>query len=471
MAELILPYQWEPRQDQMPLWMYLERGGKRAVEVAHRRWGKDDVSLHYTATQAVQRKGNYWHMLPQYNQCRKAIWEAVNPRTGRKRIDDAFPEAIRSGKRETDMYIEFKSGSSWQLVGSDNFDALVGSPPVGVVFSEYALSDPQSWAYIQPILEENDGWAIFISTSRGNNHLKRLYDFASTEPGWFGEKLTVDQTPVFDASKVVQIRKEMHAQFGPDLGEALFQQEYYCSFEGAVLGAYFSRQISDARKDGRITHVPYQPGLEVDTFWDLGVDDSMTIWFIQHVGKGHHVIDYYEGSGYGLEHYAKVLKDKGYTYGNHYMPHDAAAREMSSGEIALSRREVAENLGIKPVIVVKRAKNIDLIVQVHIPAARNLIPLCWFDAEKCSKGISALESYRTEYDDDKKKLGNRPLHDWSSHGASAFITFAVGYVNEESFESVLQHGEALSARAHNLVTYHKLQSQQKDYDVLRDGMR
>src|ERR1035437_4163215 len=144
MPTIQLPNNWVARPDQVPLWQFLKNGGTRAVEVAHRRWGKDDVALHFTARQHKVRVGNYWHMLPQFNQCRKAIWEAVNPRTGKKRIDEAFPEAIRTTIRNTDMYIEFIGGSSWQLVGSDNFNALVGSPPVGIVFSEYALSDPLS---------------------------------------------------------------------------------------------------------------------------------------------------------------------------------------------------------------------------------------------------------------------------------------------------------------------------------------
>jgi hypothetical protein len=419
-------YGWEPREDQIALWDYLENGGLRAVEVAHRRFGKDDVSLHSTAIKAHERVGNYWHMLPQFNQCRKAIWEAVNPRTGKKRIDEAFPKELRSKTRDTDMFIEFKFGSSWQLVGSDNYNALVGSPPVGIVFSEYALSDPQSWAYLSPILEENGGWAIFISTSRGNNHLKLILDHAKRTPGWFGQVLTAADTSVFTTAQLQQIKSDLIGQYGDELGTAMFMQEYFCSFEGAVPGAYWAKQMAKARAEGRITKVPHQPGQEVDTFWDLGIDDSMSIWFIQQIGRSFHCIDYYENTGYGLEHYAKELKSKPYLYGNHIMPHDAQQREMTNSEIALSRKQVAEDLGIKPISVVKRSKSMDIIVQVHIPAVRNILSQCWFDEVKCSKGISALETYRAEYDDEKKKLGNRPVHDWSSHASSAFITFAVG---------------------------------------------
>jgi phage terminase large subunit len=410
----------------MKLWSYLEKGGTRAIEVAHRRWGKDDCALHLTATKMVDRIGNYWHMLPQFNQCRKAIWEAVNPRTGMKRIDEAFPEELRASTRSTDMYISFKNGASWQLVGSDNYNALVGSPPIGIVFSEYALSDPRSWAYLSPILEENGGWAAFISTSRGDNHLKKMLDFARITPGWFAEVLTAEQTPVFTAVRLEDIRAEMTGTFGEEMGEAMFQQEYFCSFQGAVMGAYYGKQMALARKEGRITSVPYETGAEVYTFWDLGVDDSMTIWFGQFIGKETRWIDYYENSGMGLAHYAKILKGKPYIYGDHYMPHDAAVREMSAGEHAKSRVEVAEELGIKPVIVVERPRNTDAVMNA-IEAVRNALGSCWFDERKCATGIAALEGYRAEYDEEKKILRNTPLHDHNSHGADGFRTFAVGY--------------------------------------------
>jgi hypothetical protein len=412
----------------MDAWEYLEGGGKRLVEVWHRRAGKDEVALHWTAVSAMQKPGNYWHMLPEYSHGRRALWEAVNPHTGKKRIDEAFPHEIRKGKaNETGMRIELVSGSVWHIVGSDNYDALVGSPPVGVVFSEWAIADARAWGFIEPILEENGGWAIFPYTPRGNNHGKTMYDHACKTEGWFGQKLVASNTGVFKPEQLDRIKDGLINLYGDIEGRALFEQEYNCSFEGCVPGAYYSKQMAEARTNGRITNVPYDRSIEVDTFWDLGVDDSMTIWFVQPVGREFRVIDYEEDSGYGLEHYAKILKEKDYVYGNHYMPHDAEVREMSAGEIAKSRREVAEGLGIKPIEVVERARNMDIIINVHIPAVRMLIPFCWFDAKKCARGISALEGYRAEYDDKKKKLGNRPSHTWESHGADGFRTFAVGY--------------------------------------------
>lgn len=425
--EINIPNNWMPRPDQLALWSYLENGGLRAVEVAHRRWGKDDVALHFTATTLVEKPGNYWHMLPQYNQARKVIWDAVNPKTGEKRIDEAFPVEIRKHTRRQEMSIEFFNGSIWQLVGSDNYNAYVGSPPRGIVLSEWAISNPMSWAYLAPILEENGGWALFIYTSRGNNHGRHTYEHAKGKTDWFSQKLTAHETPVFTVDQLENIRAEYKRLFGPELGEALFQQEYLCSWEGAILGAYFSQQMREARESKRITKLKHNPDVEVDTFWDLGVDDSMSIWFMQPIGNQYHFIDYYEATGYGLPHYSKVLKNKGYQYGNHYMPHDAETREMTNNEIAQSRRKVAEGLGIKPIIVVSRVRNMDVIINVHIPAMRNVLSRCYFDEEKCSQGISALENYHSKYNEEKKVLENHPQHDWSSHGADSFRTFAVGF--------------------------------------------
>ena len=420
----------------------------RAVEVAHRRWGKDDVGLHFTACAAHVRVGNYWHMLPLYEQARKAVWDAINPHTGKRRIDEAFPHEIRKATNQQAMKIEFSNGSSWQLVGSDNYNTILGAPPIGIAFSEWALANPLAWAYLSPILEENGGWALFISTSRGRNHLQTLYEFAKTEPGWFADMKKASETPVFSKEQLVRIEREYIAQFGPEMGKALFLQEYECSFEGAVLGAYYSAQITDARQAGRITKVPWQPAAEVDTFWDLGLDDSMSIVFVQHIGKAHHVIDYEEGIGMGLEWYAKKLQEKPYKYGNHYMPHDAETREMTNGEFAKSRREVAENLGIRPIIVVPRAQNMDLIFNVHIPAVRNLLPSCWFDEKKCGHLISALENYHAKYDETKKVLLKHPEHDHNSHGADALRTFAVGYAPKSDVRTVGQDMARYAGRSH-----------------------
>jgi hypothetical protein len=435
-----MPHNWKPRADQWDLWNFLDTGlmnnvrGMRAVEVAHRRFGKDAIALRFISKAAFRVIGTYWYMLPEYSQARKTVWDAINPHTGRNIMTEAFPYAIREDTRQNDMFIRLLgpegagSGSTVQLVGSDNYNSIVGSPPIGIVNNEYSIANPRAWGYLEPILEENGGWALFIGTPRGNNHMKRMYDYikSMSGPNYFAQVLRADQTDVFTADQLKRIKEGMMAEWGETEGSMLFDQEYMCSFQGVVPGAYFARQMADARAEGRITSVSWVPNHEVYTMWDLGVDDSMTIWFVQIINTQFRFIDYYENSGMGLAHYAKVLKEKPYVYGDHYMPHDAAVREMSSGEVAESRKKVAEGLGIKPIIVVKRPRDITA-VNSGIEAARNLIPQCWFDGKKCWQGLSGLEGYMAEYDEVKKKLGNRPVHDWCSHASDAFRTFAVGF--------------------------------------------
>jgi phage terminase large subunit len=394
--------------------------------VWHRRAGKDDVALHKFAVAAHQRVANYWHCLPMYEQARKAIWEAINPHSGRRRIDEAFPPELRSRTDNGSMTIEFKTGSIWKVVGSDNPDSLVGAPPLGIVFSEWALANPSAWGYLAPILAENGGWADFITTPRGRNHVKTMLDMARKNPAWFAEVLTPKETG-FPIELVEEQRKEYHAIFGEDAGNALIEQEYWCSFEAAILGAYFGKEMANAEREGRVTILPVDPEQPVHTAWDLGVGDSTAIWFFQMAGPQIHVVDYYEASGYSIEHYAKIKKDKAYNYGVDYVPHDAKVREFSrgtgaeDGHRARQRVEIMIDLGLKPRVVTQHK------VEDGIAAARRALNRCWFDAARCDRGLEALRQYRNEWDDDKKTFKDQPLHDWSSHGADAFRYLAMAW--------------------------------------------
>src|SRR5262245_46285254 len=250
MARIRLPNNWQPRLCQFALWDHLQNGGRRAVEVAHRRWGNDDDVLHWTALAAHQRLGNYWHLLPQKEQARKALWTAVNPHSGQRRIDEAFPPAIRENTNDNEMFIRFKNGSTWQVLGSDNYAAMVGTPPVGIVFSEWARADPAAWAYLAPILLENGGWAVFITTPLGSNHAKDTLDLARKSPGWFSEVQTIDDSKAISREAVEEQRLEYHSIYGEDAGDGLIEQEFWCSFSAAVLGSYYGKLIAQAEKEG-----------------------------------------------------------------------------------------------------------------------------------------------------------------------------------------------------------------------------
>lgn len=416
MNAIRLPNGWNPRDYQLPSWKALEQGKRRAVLVWHRRAGKDDIALHWTACAAMQKSATYWHMLPQANQARKAIWEAINPHSGKRRIDEAFPPAIRQTTREQEMMIKLKNGSTWQVVGADNFNSLVGSPPYGIVFSEYSLADPASWDYLRPILAENGGWAMFIYTSRGKNHGYTLYRMAERNPDWYCERLTVDDTKAISQKVIDDERRS-------GMSEDMIQQEYYCSFEAANPGAYYGREMANAWSDGRIGNVPIEPGIDCETWWDLGMDDSMSIWISQTVHKELRLVNYIENSGEGLSFYANELKKfaqtHGITYGRHVMPFDIAVRELGTGR---SRKEVALEMGITPIEVAPK-----LDVNDGIDSVRRTLPYCWFDEKRCERGISALSEYSKQWDETRKVYALRPLHNWASHGADAFRILGVAH--------------------------------------------
>lgn len=389
-------------------------GGKRAIEIAHRRWGKDEIALGVTCQLAHIRVGSYWHCLPEYSQARKALWTAVNPHTGKRRIDEAFPPSLRETTNESEMFIRFKNGSTWQLVGSDRYNSLVGAGIAGVVFSEWALANPSAWGYIRPMLEENDGWAMFITTPRGRNHAHAMFEMAKNSPRWFADRSTVHDTKALTPEQIIESLAEYTALYGEDLGKAQFEQEYECSFNAAILGAFYAREMHAARKEGRIRDVDPEPNAPIHTAWDLGMRDSTAIWWFQVIDQKLVILDYYAAHGVGVDHYAQVCKDrfKEYRRGTDFVPHDARIKEW--GGMGRTRVEVMFELGLNPQVVPRTSDS-----DGH-QAIRSTIPHCIFHTRTEEAGLAALESYRREWDDEKKTFKASALHDWASHGAKAF---------------------------------------------------
>lgn len=421
-----LPRNWTQRHYQRNAWNYLVNGGKRACLIWHRRAGKDDLALNWACVAAHQRIGEYWHMLPEASQARKAIWDAVSPHTGVRRVDQAFPRDLREKTREDEMVIRFKCGSLWRVVGSDNYNSLIGSTPVGIVFSEWALADPNAWAFLRPILMENRGWAIFITTPRGANHARRTYDLARKDEDWFAESLTVDDTGIFTAEQLqAELREYMH-EYGEEEGRALYEQEYNCSFEAALIGSFYGSYLNRASRANPkriVANIPIDRAVPVNTSWDLGVSDSTAIWFIQVVGKEFRLVDYHEGAGVGLDDYAKVLQakqqERGWLYGKHYFPHDIMVREL--GNKGLSREDTLKGLGIKATVVPQHS------VMDGINATRRMLDATWIDETRCERGLNCLRNYRRLWDDKLKMFRDNALHDWASHGADALRIFAAGH--------------------------------------------
>jgi phage terminase large subunit len=423
LLELRLDRQWKPRPHQKALWAYLQGGGKRAVAIWHRRAGKDDVALNWACDAAHSRVGEYWHLLPEAAQGRKAIWDAVNSHTGVRRIDQAFPLEMRANTREQEMVIRLKNGSLWRVVGSDNYNSLVGSSPVGVVLSEWALSDPQAWSFLRPILLENGGWAMFITTPRGPNHAKTTLDLAKSDPNWFWEVLPVAKTGVFSDDDLAAELREMQFELGKEEGQAFFDQEYACSFESALRGSYYGPSLTRMQNDGRIGKVLVDRGNLVHTGWDLGKSDSTAIWFIQCVGKERRLIDYHESSGSDLDVYVRVLdekrREKGWTYGYHFFPHDVAHDQQGNPDG--TRVNTLRRLGITPKVV--ELGN----VNDGINATRRLLENTYADEKLCERGLNCLRNYRRIWNDQTKIFSDKPHHDWASHGADALRTFASGF--------------------------------------------
>jgi hypothetical protein len=412
------PFDWEARPHQSNLWYALQEGALRADVAAHRRWGKDEVALHWAASAAHNKVGTYWHLLPEAAQGRKAIWDAINPHTGKRRIDEAFPEVIREKTIDADMKIELSNGSVWQVAGSDNYDSLVGSSAVGVVFSEWALAKPEAWTLIRPILAENGGWALFIWTPRGRNHATRAFDSREQDPDWYCERASAEKTEVFTPEQLARERREMIAELGSaEEGQARFASEYLVDFDSAAPGAYYASLLGDAEKAGRIGRVPYDPAVKVDTAWDLGIDDYTAIWFFQQVGREVRAIDYFETSGEGLHAIvAQAIASKPYVWGAHHLPHDVMVRELSSGR---SRYDTLGGLGLSGIVVGEACNP-----EERINAGRLTIPVTWFDAEACAAGLERLRTYRKRWSRATRGYSG-PLHDQASHGADAFGEFAV----------------------------------------------
>jgi hypothetical protein len=243
-----------------------------------------------------------------------------------------------------------------------------------------------------------------------------MVEMAKVNPNWFVDIKTVDDTNVVSPEQIEELRRQGRP-------EEIIQQEYYCSFEGSIHGAYYGDMMKKAVKDGRICNVPVDDNALVNTAWDLGMNDATAIWFYQIIGREIHLIDYYEASGEGLSHYAAELEKRGYNYGKHYAPHDIRVRELGSGK---SRLETAEKLGIRFEIAPQ------LSVLDGIGAVRGLLSKCWFDQTKCKLGINGLKQYRKDWDDKNQRFKDKPLHDWSSNCADAFRYLCITYKEQKS---------------------------------------
>ena len=424
MSTIRLPHNWIPREYQLEAWRYLQAGGKHAELVWHRRSGKDELSLHRTAVASFERVAQYWYMLPEFSQARKAIWDAINPHTGKKRIDEAFPHELRSNVRNDEMKITLKNGSMFQVVGSDDPSKLVGSPPAGIVYSEWALSNPATRAYLRPILMENNGWQIFNTTPRGRNHAYTTLQAAKDNPDSFAQVLDATQTGIFTPAQLEAELDNYIADFGEDYGRSKFEQEYLCSFDAANLGAILARQLTISEREGKISDdVQFDPdGQPIIITADLGRRDTATWWFWQPQIGGYHVVDYDSGFGIDAEEWAHRLHKRLCKYelsgkrnplGKIWLPHDARTKTFSAKESAIEI--FLKFFGQDKVDITPMTSIAD-----RINAARVVTPRVKFNKTNCKQGLDGLRAWSYAYNDVTKTFGSNPLHDWASHDGDGY---------------------------------------------------
>lgn len=256
--------------------------------------------------------------------------------------------------------------------------------------------------------------------------------------------MTIRDTGAISEKQVEEQRREYHSIYGADAGDALIEQEFYCSFEAAILGAYWGKEVRVLEDAGRLCKVDVDERLPVHVAWDLGIGDSMALWFFQVAGRELRIVDWYEANGQGIGHYADVKRDKGYGYGHDFVPHDAKVRELGTGR---TRVETMIAQKLKPRLVPMHK------VDDGINAVRLSLPHCWIDADRCADGVERLRQYKRDWDDDKKCFKDTPRHDWTSHSADAFRYLCMAWRELAAAAPVQQRPKLLGVGPHNTVTF------------------
>jgi len=406
---------------------------RHGIWVVHRRGGKDlTAAVGICLPAMIMRPGNYFHIFPKFAQAKKAIWHEE------ENFLDRFPPHFNPKRMETELYVELTLPPKGQkgryyLLGADDTETvskLVGTNPLGIIYSEAAQMDETVRRLLRPALAENGGWELLISTPRGKNWFHKLYLMAANNSEWFAELLTIAQTVrdsetdrALDATRfgqsVIPV-SEIEADRVAGMTQEEIEQEYYCSFEGYQIGTIFGDCIRQARQDGRIGRVPYDPRLPVGAMLDIGRTDLTACWFYQVSGSEIRFIDYWAARGETAGSTIRYLKEnRPYHYARIVLPHDAKEkRYQASDSVAEDFRRWFRGA----VVVADR-----LPVQQGISAVRKMFSRFIFDEVKCSaeqgvdvpSGLESLGNYHRKWDDEHKAYSVEPVHDQYSHGADA----------------------------------------------------
>ena len=391
-----------------------KRKERWAVLVAHRRCGKTVACINELIVKALlenKKDAQYAYIAPYYAQSKSIAWQYLLK----------FSEPFRTNQNQSELWIELFNKARIRLFGADNPDALRGLYLDGVILDEYADMKPSVWgSVLRPLLSDRLGWAVFIGTPKGHNAFYDVFSNAEKQENWFVRVLRASQTKLLADAEL----KDAFGSMTPDQ----YLQEFECSFEAAIVGAYYGKEMRNLTDEGRITNVEYDPLFPCHTSWDLGYSDDTAIFWFQAVHGEIRVLDYHSSNGENIDYYTNLIKSKereyGYKYGTHWLPHDARAKTLSSGG-----KSVIEQIATKiPIETLKIVPNLSL--QDGIQASRMALQRAWFDT-KCQEGIECLRQYQREYDEDKKVFRDKPRHDWTSHGADAWRYLSIAYREEE----------------------------------------
>lgn len=409
---VVLPY--NPRTAFMP---FHERKQRWACMVCHRRAGKTVSAVNDLIKGAVTTPGRaplFGYVAPFRAQAKSIAWDYLK----------YYARPITKDVSESDLILKTTNGAQVRLFGADNADALRGLGFDGIFMDEYGDFRPSVWGnVIRPALSDKQGWAVFAGTPKGKNQFWDVWDQARNNPDWFRYMLKASESGLLPQSELVDARRT--------LSEDQYEQEYECSFEAAILGAFYGREMRELADAKRIRKVPYDPTLSTYTAWDIGHTDDTSIWWYQAVRNEVHVIDFYSVSGSGVEDVGNLVKNRKIAdkdgkpvtphYATHFLPHDArAATFASNGRTTIE--QLAGILGLASLAIVPR-----LAVQDGIQAARMTLPHCWFDETNCKEGLEALRQYEREFDEDKKVFRANPKHNWASNPADAFRYLATSW--------------------------------------------
>ncbi len=379
------------------------RSKRWAVIVAHRRAGKTVACVMELLTRALatpKANARYAYIAPYYGQAKAAAWDYLKQ----------YARPVAEKFSESELSVELKNGSRIRLYGADNPDALRGIYLDGVVLDEFADMRASVWGeIIRPLLADRNGWAVFIGTPKGRNKFYELWNAARLDDAWLTLMLRASETKLIPEAELADARKSMT--------DPQYEQEFECSFEAAIIGSVYGKDLAKARDAGRIGKVPYDPERLVNVSFDIGYGDATALWFWQTIGNEHRFVDFYEANGEPITHYLGVLRSRGYNYDTVWLPHDAEgngkfATGKSITEIVRENRftvRIVPNMGLED----------------GINAARLLMAKASIDAAKCEAGLEALVSYRWDYNNRLDELKATPVHDWASHAADSFRYAAI----------------------------------------------